>query len=56
MLKRFLMHYERISRHALGALPSRADVVVALDAARRVVRIRARSRRDAQKAPPRYRS
>jgi D-glycerate 3-kinase len=41
-LKRFLMHYERLSRHALRTLPALADVVIALDASRSVVRIRAR--------------
>ena len=39
-LRRFLMHYERLSRHALRALRRRADVVVDLDAKRRVTRIR----------------
>ncbi|HVT32943.1 MAG TPA: kinase [Rhodanobacteraceae bacterium] len=43
-LKRFLMHYERLSRHALRTLPALADIVVALDASRNVVRIRARRR------------
>jgi D-glycerate 3-kinase len=39
MLRRFLMHYERLSRHALRTLPALADIVVTLDAARRVQRI-----------------
>ncbi len=39
-LRRFLMHYERLSRHALRALPRIADIVVTLDEARRVRRIR----------------
>jgi D-glycerate 3-kinase len=39
-LRRFLMHYERLSRHALRVLPRRADVVIALDASRRVRGIR----------------
>ena len=30
------MHYERLSRHALRTLPALADIVVALDASRRV--------------------
>ncbi|HUD43885.1 MAG TPA: kinase [Dokdonella sp.] len=34
-LRRFLMHYERISRHALAVLPARADCVVPLDRRRR---------------------
>jgi D-glycerate 3-kinase len=38
-LKRFLMHYERLSRHALKALPSRADLRIVLDENRRVRRL-----------------
>ena len=38
-LRRFIAHYERLSRHALASLPARADLVVELDAARRVLRI-----------------
>ena len=34
---RFVQHYERVSRQALGTLPAIADMVVALDAARRPV-------------------
>ncbi|TYT25662.1 kinase [Luteimonas viscosa] len=34
-VERFVQHYERVSRHALRALPAIADVVVALDADRR---------------------
>jgi D-glycerate 3-kinase len=44
-LRRFLMHYERLSRHALRVLPARADVLVTLDASRRVERISALARR-----------
>lgn len=46
-LRRFLMHYERLSRHALRTLPALADIVVALDASRRVgsIRISAPARR-----------
>lgn len=39
-LRRFLMHYERLSRHALRTLPALADIVVTLDASRRVQRIK----------------
>ncbi|HKE46848.1 MAG TPA: kinase [Rhodanobacteraceae bacterium] len=39
-LRRFLMHYERLSRHALRTLPALADIVVTLDAKRRVRGIR----------------
>ena len=35
-LDRFVMHYERLTRHALRTVPSLADVVVELDARRRV--------------------
>ena len=38
-LRRFLMHYERLSRHALRELPARSDLRVVLDARRRVRRI-----------------
>lgn len=41
-LRRFLMHYERLSRRALETLPSVADVVIELDARRRVRRVRTR--------------
>ena len=49
-LRRFLMHYERLSRHALRTLPERADIVVALDASRRVESIRASA--PARRPPP----
>jgi len=38
-LGRFLMHYERLSRQALKALPSRADLRIVLDEDRRVRRL-----------------
>lgn len=38
-LRRFLMHYERLSRQALKALPAIADLRIVLDSARRVRRI-----------------
>ena len=38
-LRRFLMHYERLSRQALQTLPSRADLRILLDAERNVTRI-----------------
>jgi D-glycerate 3-kinase len=41
-LRRFLMHYERLSRRALKTLPKCADVVIELDARRRVRRMRTR--------------
>jgi D-glycerate 3-kinase len=40
MLARFLMHYERLSRHALRTLPDRADVRIILDRNRTVRAIR----------------
>ena len=39
-LRRFMMHFERISRHALRVLPGVADVVVTLDRNRRVSAVR----------------
>ena len=36
-LDRFLMHYERLTRHALEVLPTSADVVARLDAEHRIV-------------------
>lgn len=36
-IERFVGHYERLTRHILAEMPSRADVVVSLDAARRPV-------------------
>lgn len=33
-LQRFIAHYERLSRHALASLPTRADIVVGLDESR----------------------
>lgn len=41
-LRRFLLHYERLSRHALRELPTRADLRLVLDADRRVRRIAAK--------------
>ena len=41
-LRRFLMHYERLSRHALRTLPARADLRLVLDARRTVRAITAR--------------
>jgi D-glycerate 3-kinase len=39
-LERFIAHYERLTRHALRVLPARADVVLNLDARRRVTAAR----------------
>ncbi|MET0231631.1 MAG: kinase [Rhodanobacteraceae bacterium] len=41
-LRRFLMHYERLSRRALKTLPSLADIVIELDERRRVRRLNTR--------------
>ena len=38
-LRRFLMHYERLSRQALKELPARADLRIVLDEDRRVRRL-----------------
>lgn len=43
-LWRFIAHFERISRHALRALPDRADLRIVLDAQREVLAIRGPSR------------
>ncbi|KKW93388.1 kinase [Sphingobium chungbukense] len=34
---RFIQHYERLTRHILAEMPGRADLVIALDEARRVI-------------------
>jgi D-glycerate 3-kinase len=39
-LRRFIMHYERLTRHQLQELPKRADLVMALDAQQRVTTLR----------------
>jgi len=39
-LARFIAHYERLTRHILAEMPSRADVLFALDAQRRLERRR----------------
>jgi D-glycerate 3-kinase len=39
-LRRFLMHYERLSRRALRMLPKTADIVIELDERRHVKRLR----------------
>lgn len=39
-LDRFVMHFERITRHILAEMPGRADIVVELDRQRRVDRLR----------------
>ncbi len=41
-IARFVQHYERLSRHGLRTLPARADLVVSLDASRRVRDVRTR--------------
>jgi len=45
VLRRFLLHYERLSRHALRTLPGIADVLVTLDANRATQRIRIAKRK-----------
>jgi D-glycerate 3-kinase len=42
-LRRFLMHYERLSRQALKKIPARADIRIVLDSHRHVRRIVLRS-------------
>jgi D-glycerate 3-kinase len=36
-LRRFIMHYERLTRHILAEMPSKADLVVELGAGREVL-------------------
>ena len=38
-LRRFLMHYERLSQHALRELPARADVRILLRDDRMILRM-----------------
>ena len=35
-LRRFIMHFERLTRHILAEMPARADIVAELDASRRL--------------------
>ncbi len=49
-LARFIAHYERLSRHALRVLPARADVLVTLDARRRVRCVSVPARRGSSRA------
>ncbi|HWO41500.1 MAG TPA: hypothetical protein VNO43_06820 [Candidatus Eisenbacteria bacterium] len=39
-LKRFIMHYERLSRHMLDTMPQRADIVLSLNARQRPYAVR----------------
>jgi D-glycerate 3-kinase len=41
-LQRFVMHYERLTRHILAEMPGRADVLVTLDARRNIVALERR--------------
>ena len=54
-LRRFLMHYERLSRRALRTLPELADIVIELDTSRSVVSVRVRRRRPSRTRAPRSR-
>lgn len=42
-LDRFIQHYERLTRHILAEMPARADLTIALDAARAVQAVGQRS-------------
>lgn len=44
-LRRFVMHYERLTRHNLEEMPQRADVVLRLDARQRFTRVQVRRER-----------
>jgi D-glycerate 3-kinase len=39
-LRRFIMHYERLTRHQLRELPKRADLLLQLNPAQQIDRIR----------------
>lgn len=39
-LRRFIMHFERVTRHLQDEMPARADLVAQLDADRRIVSVR----------------
>jgi D-glycerate 3-kinase len=41
-LARFIMHYERLTRHILAEMPSRADIVLDIDDGQRMVALRIR--------------
>jgi D-glycerate 3-kinase len=43
-ISRFIAHYERLTRHTLTEMPARADLVVSLDAQRRIMAIVSRWR------------
>ena len=54
-LRRFVLHYERLSRHALATLPARADLRIVLDAQRHERSIiTARKIRSGGQNPPSY--
>jgi D-glycerate 3-kinase len=44
-LRRFVMHFERLTRYMLAEMPQRADLVIELDGQRRIVGIGDRSSR-----------
>jgi len=44
-LRRFIAHYERLTRHIMSEMPARADVVIELNQARRVNRVQLKSNR-----------
>lgn len=50
-MRHFIAHFERVSRHALGCMPARADHLVTLDAQRQVCALH--SRADGLTAPRR---
>lgn len=41
-LRRFILHYERLTRHALEEMPTRADLTLELDENRRLTAVRSR--------------
>ena len=45
-LRRFIMHYERLTRHALAEMPARCDVCLEIDDSHQICAVRSRSKRD----------
>jgi D-glycerate 3-kinase len=46
-VERFILHYERLTRHILEEMPGRADLVLDLDTDRSVRNVRENDRRQA---------
>jgi D-glycerate 3-kinase len=51
-IARFVMHYQRLTEHALATLPARADLVLSLNSAREVIASELRTTADAVRTGP----